>query len=105
MKELTEATFDEVTLTSDVPVLVDFWASWCGPCKKLTPILEDIAEELGDSAIVASVNVDEERGLAMQHQIMAVPTVMLFAGGRKVEEFSGVRPAPQILALVDNYAN
>lgn len=103
MIELTEATFDEVTLTSDVPVLVDFWASWCGPCKKLTPILEDIAEEVGDNAIVASVNVDEERGLAAQHQIMAVPTVMIFARGKKVEEFSGVRPAQQILALLESY--
>lgn len=103
MIELTEATFDEVTLTSDVPVLVDFWASWCGPCKKLTPILEDIAEEVGDNAIVASVNVDEERSLAAQHQIMAVPTVMIFAGGKKVEEFSGVRPAQQILALLESY--
>lgn len=103
MIELTEATFDEVTLTSDVPVLVDFWASWCGPCKKLTPILEDIAEAVGDNAIVASVNVDEERGLAAQHQIMAVPTVMIFAGGKKVEEFSGVRPAQQILALLESY--
>lgn len=103
MKQLTEDNFDEVTLNSDVPVLVDFWASWCGPCKKLTPILEDIAEEVGDTAIVASVNVDEERALAAQHQIMTVPTVMIFAGGKKVEEFSGIRPAQQILALLESY--
>ena len=100
MIELTEATFDEVTLTSDVPVLVDFWASWCGPCKKLSPILEEVAEELDGQVTIAKVNVDEERNLGAMFQIMSIPNVLIFNHGEKVDEFVGLRSKDDIVAQV-----
>ena len=78
-------------------MLVDFWAEWCGPCKKLGPILDEIATEMGDSVKVAKVNVDQERTLGAMFQVMSIPTVLLFKGGEKVDEFVGVRPKSEIV--------
>ncbi|GAB3080239.1 thioredoxin [Corynebacterium aquatimens] len=94
---VTQSTFKTEVVESNVPVVVDFWAPWCGPCKKLSPILDDIAAELGDQVKVAKINIDEERTLAAMFQVMSIPDVMVFVGGKKVDEFQGVRPKNEIL--------
>lgn len=86
-----------------VPVLVDFWASWCAPCQMLTPILHQLAEEYAGKFLLATVNTDEERQLALDHGIRSLPTVRLFRNGVVVEEFFGVQPEPVIRTLLDAY--
>ena len=86
---LTEETFEETI--AEGTVLVDFWATWCGPCKMLAPTIEKLAEEFPDVK-VCKVDVDENQGLAMNFRIMSIPTVMIFKDGEEVETFIGVRP-------------
>lgn len=94
---VTQHSFRSTVIEADHPVVVDFWAPWCGPCKKLSPILEEVAEEFGDAVTVATVNVDEERGLGAMFQIMSIPSVLIFRGGEKVDEFVGVRAKSEIV--------
>ena len=96
----SDADFDSVVRQSDVPVVVDFWAEWCGPCKKLSPILEEVADELAGEVTIAQVNVDEERNLGAMFQIMSIPNVLIFNHGEKVDEFVGLRSKDDIVAQV-----
>lgn len=100
IKKVTTDTFRKDVIESDKPVIVDFWAEWCGPCKKLSPILEEVAEELDGQVIVAKVNVDEERNLGAMFQIMSIPNVLIFNHGEKVDEFVGLRSKDDIVAQV-----
>ncbi|MBC7197131.1 thioredoxin [Deferribacteraceae bacterium V6Fe1] len=88
----TTENFKSEVLDSDVPVLVDFWAVWCGPCKMLTPTIDQIAKEFEGKAKVGKVNVDDNQQLAAQFGIMSIPTVIIFKGGKVVEQFIGVQP-------------
>ncbi|MCG7446255.1 thioredoxin [Corynebacterium marquesiae] len=100
VKKVTTDTFRKDVIESDKPVVVDFWAEWCGPCKKLSPILEEVAEELDGQVTIAKVNVDEERNLGAMFQIMSIPNVLIFNHGEKVDEFVGLRSKDDIVAQV-----
>ena len=99
---VTKDTFKQVVAESDVPVLVDFWAPWCGPCKKLGPILDDVAAELGERAKIVKVNVDEERELGTVFQIMSIPTMIFFKGGEAVAQVTGVQPKSTIVSKLES---
>ena len=89
--EITTDNFEEVVLNNDKPVLVDFWASWCGPCKMLAPVVEEFADEQ-DDVVVGKINVDEHPLLASKYGIMTIPTLMLFKDGEMVKKSIGVIP-------------
>ena len=91
-KDANEDNFDSIVINSDKPVLVDFWAEWCGPCKMLTPTIDSISEEYNDSSIVVKVNVDEAPGIATRYGIRSIPTLMIFKGGQKVDTVVGAVP-------------
>ena len=95
----TTANFNEEVLQSDIPVLVDFWASWCMPCKMLSLVIEELAEE-ADGYKVGKVNVDEEPELARQYNVMSIPTVLVFKGGQVVKQSVGVQPKEALEDMV-----
>jgi putative thioredoxin len=105
MIELTEATFEKEVLTksSEMPVLVDFWADWCAPCKMLAPVLQQLADDNPGQLQIAKVNTDVERGLAQQHGIRSLPTLRLYRNGELVEELLGAQPVSALKAMIDPY--
>ena len=104
MITLTSDNFSQEVLQSDKPVLVDFWAPWCGPCRIVGPILEEVAKE--QTAVqIAKLNVDEAQALAAEYGVMSIPTILLFSAGQVVDEMVGIKPGPEetkaaILALI-----
>ena len=100
---VTDATFDEQVIQSEVPVLVDFWAPWCGPCRMVAPVLEQIAEKYQGRAKVVKVNVDEEQRVAGQMGVRSIPTIALFHNGRAVETVAGARPAEALSRILDKH--
>ena len=97
---ITKENFKSEVLDSDKPVLIDFWASWCGPCRMMAPVIDAVAEELNDVK-VGKINIDEESELAFAFKIMSIPTIMLVNRGEVVNGVVGVRPKSDILALLD----
>ena len=91
--------FNQEVLYSDKPVLIDFWAPWCGPCRMVVPLVEEIAEERSDIKVV-KINVDEEQELAMQFGVMSIPTLVVMKSGKVVNQATGARPKAQILAML-----
>jgi thioredoxin len=96
-KTVTDATFADEVLQADGPVLVDFWAEWCGPCKMVSPVLDEIAGEHPDKITVAKVNIDENPRIARDYQIMSIPTMSVFEKGQIVKSIVGARPKAAIL--------
>ncbi|MFC5744953.1 thioredoxin [Actinomadura rugatobispora] len=97
MKAVTDADFETEVLKSDKPVLVDFWAEWCSPCRMIAPILEEISAEYGDKIEIVKLNIDENPQVPAKYGIMAIPTLNVYQGGEVVKQIQGVKPKAALL--------
>lgn len=100
----TESNFNTEVLSSVQPVLVDFWAEWCGPCKMIAPVLEELATEYGGKVKIAKVNIDENQNLAAQYRVTAIPTLLVFKGGQVMEQMVGAKSKRDLKASLDKAA-
>lgn len=100
---VTDGTFEEEVINSQLPVLVDFWAVWCGPCQMVAPALEDLAQNCGDRLKVVKLNVDENREVPVKYGIMSIPTLLLFKGGEVKETIIGALPKNHIVQTVSKH--
>ena len=100
---LTDDTFDQEVLKSDKPVLVDFWAEWCMPCKMIAPIMEELAKDYNGQVKIAKLDIDENNQTASQFQVMSIPSLLLYKDGEVVERIVGVVPKEQIEGILDSY--
>ncbi len=101
---LSDSNFDSAVAQSNLPVLVDFWAPWCGPCIQLSPVIDEIANERAGKAVVAKVNVDESPALAGKFRVNSIPALLFFKGGQPVGQLVGRQPKAEILAKLDGIA-
>src|SRR5262245_34845060 len=100
-KHVTDASFVADVLQSDKPVLVDFWAEWCSPCRKVAPVLEEIANEMADKVTIVKLDIDANPETARAYRVMSVPTLTLFKGGQPVQSVAGARPKGDIVRLIE----
>ena len=101
MQTFTDGNFDQSVINAGGPVLVDFWAPWCGPCRMIGPTIEELSAENAGSFRVGKVNVDENSQLAMTYNVASIPTIMIFQGGRLVQQFMGVQPKAKLQQALD----
>lgn len=101
--EFTDGNFEQEVVSSDQPVLVDFWAPWCGPCKLMLPTIEELAGEFAGKVRIGKLNTDENPQTATSHQITAIPTVLLFKGGEVVDRFVGVTPKEKFAEKLNSH--
>ena len=100
---LSDATFDEHVKSSDIPVLVDFWAEWCGPCKMISPVLEEIAEEQAGKLQIGKLNIDDNLEVTRRFDVMSIPTLILFKDGQPEVRLIGAKPKSQLLEEISAY--
>ncbi len=98
---MTDAEFEEKVLNSPIPVVVDFWAEWCGPCRMVAPILEELAEECGEQVVIAKMDVDDQRETPAKYGIQAIPTMLFFKDGKEAAKIVGVETKANIKAKID----
>ncbi len=101
---VTDADFGEKVLKNPLPVVVDFWAEWCGPCRMVAPVLDELSGEIGDKAVIAKMNVDENRETPSQYKIHAIPTLIFFKNGKETARIVGIEPKNSIKAKLDAMA-
>jgi len=99
--EINEKNFENEVLTSQIPVLVDFWAEWCGPCKMISPVVDEIANDLDGKLKVTKINVDESQDLAAKFNVMSIPTLLIFKGGEPVEQIVGAMGKDQLMEKIN----
>jgi len=105
VSEVSDSSFEKDVLQSDKPVLVDFWAAWCAPCRMLAPTIDAIAEQFGDSAGVVKVNVDNNTSTAQRYGIKGIPTLILFSGGKEVERVVGATSKDSIVRMIEKHVS
>ena len=101
-RAVTDANFVSDVLQAETPVLVDFWAEWCAPCRKVEPVLEEIANEMGDKVRIVKLNIDENPETARAYRVMSVPTLTVFKGGQPVQSVAGARPKGDLVRLIES---
>jgi thioredoxin 1 len=101
-RTVTDASFVNDVLQADTPVLVDFWAEWCAPCRKVEPLLEEIASEMGDKVRIVKLNIDDNPETARAYRVMSVPTLTVFKGGEPVQSVAGARPKGDLVKLIES---
>jgi thioredoxin 1 len=102
---VTDAAFDKTVLQSELPVIVDFWAPWCGPCRMVAPILDKLAKEYAGKMVIAKVNTDENPQWAQKFNVQGIPTMLFVAGGKIVHQQVGALPEPMLRSVVDQFLN
>ena len=104
-EKVTAANFNDLVLKSSTPVLVDFWAEWCGPCRAVAPILEEISNEYSEKIKIVKLNTDEEGAIAMKYGITSIPTMNVFVGGQVVKSIVGAKPKPALVRELAEFLN
>ncbi len=102
-KTIKSDNFDQLVMQSEKPVLLDFWAVWCGPCRMVAPTIDKLAQDYSDRAVIGKVNVDEETELAEQFRVMSIPTIYILKGGQVVERLIGARPYTELASVLDKH--